>query len=234
MMYGNESGFHNYMDAEPSLSYANEVLRRLRLPKAPRVLDVASGKGNEAAQIQEIFGGKVFETDASPFAFSPGQSRDFVFAEINHQPFPDNSFDLVHSKDSYVHVADKQGFFLEARRVLKPDGKLLLATQCPYNIEPEKTKNYFTILSGTERIYVFFSGLEDYQNKIKSVRREAEPGTEISPPYFNSYYREIVDGAKNQGLIQIKDELPEFWHPQKTEKNWGDFNREVFLFKASK
>ncbi len=37
-------------------------------------------------------------------------------------PFPANSFDVVFSKDSILHIADKEGLFREVCRVLRPGG----------------------------------------------------------------------------------------------------------------
>ena len=37
-------------------------------------------------------------------------------------PFPDDSFDIVFSKDSIFHIADKEGLFREVARLLRPGG----------------------------------------------------------------------------------------------------------------
>ncbi|MGI9408015.1 MAG: methyltransferase domain-containing protein [Hyphomicrobiaceae bacterium] len=42
-------------------------------------------------------------------------------------PFGDTSFDVVFSKDSVIHIPDKQAFFAECRRVLKPGGWLAIS-----------------------------------------------------------------------------------------------------------
>ena len=39
-------------------------------------------------------------------------------------PIPDKSMDVVFGKDSWIHIEDKQGFFAEIFRVLKPGGWL--------------------------------------------------------------------------------------------------------------
>lgn len=46
----------------------------------------------------------------------------FVHAPPGDLPFPDNSFDVVFSKDAMLHVPDKDRLFGELFRVLKPGG----------------------------------------------------------------------------------------------------------------
>ena len=43
----------------------------------------------------------------------------------SHLPFPGDSFDVVFSKDSIVHVRAKAALYSEALRVLRPGGRLL-------------------------------------------------------------------------------------------------------------
>ena len=47
---------------------------------------------------------------------------DFVQATPGPLPFPDESFDIVFSKDALLHVPDKDALFAEIFRVLKPGG----------------------------------------------------------------------------------------------------------------
>ena len=47
---------------------------------------------------------------------------EFTQGPPGHLPFPDESFDLVFSKDAMVHIADKDAIFAEIFRVLKPGG----------------------------------------------------------------------------------------------------------------
>jgi phosphoethanolamine N-methyltransferase len=47
---------------------------------------------------------------------------DFVQGPPGRLPFADASFDLVFSKDAFIHVADKAALFAEVFRVLRPGG----------------------------------------------------------------------------------------------------------------
>ena len=65
---------------------------------------------------------------------------DVVIVPGKPLPLPDASFDLVLSTQVLEHVADVDWYLGEARRVLKPDGRLILTTHgffqdhgCPYD-----------------------------------------------------------------------------------------------------
>ena len=57
-------------------------------------------------------------------------TTDFQVANALEMPFAENSFDLVWSLESGEHMPDKAKFLQECYRVLKPGGKLILATWC--------------------------------------------------------------------------------------------------------
>jgi phosphoethanolamine N-methyltransferase len=52
-----------------------------------------------------------------------GEVVDIRLVEVGPLPFDDQSFDIVFSKDSLIHVEDKAALYREVLRVLKPDGQ---------------------------------------------------------------------------------------------------------------
>ncbi len=66
----------------------------------------------------------------------------FQITDALDMKFPDNTFDLVWACESGEHMPDKKKYIEEMTRVLKPGGKIVVATWCqrddterPFNSE---------------------------------------------------------------------------------------------------
>jgi ubiquinone/menaquinone biosynthesis C-methylase UbiE len=113
------------------------------------VLDLGCGSGYGAARIGKIAArveGVDVDEEAVAFAQERYSSENVSFSSIEvgkALPFPDASFDTVLSFQVIEHVQDDDGYLMEAHRVLKPGGVLvvvtpdrqnrLLPTQRPWN-----------------------------------------------------------------------------------------------------
>jgi SAM-dependent methyltransferase len=98
-----------------------------------KVLDAACGEGYGSA-LMATEASSVTGVDLSTEAVGHAQSRyssenlKFVTADCVHLPFDDDEFDTVVSFETLEHLEDHQGLMAEFRRVLKPEGFLLLST----------------------------------------------------------------------------------------------------------
>jgi SAM-dependent methyltransferase len=101
-----------------------------------RILDIGSGLGGVDALLvtqhgaAEVIGIDVelqlVEAAGKYIASKKLENRvSFELVEPGPLPFPDGSFDAVFSKDSMVHIPDKQALFVEVMRVLKPGGDFI-------------------------------------------------------------------------------------------------------------
>ena len=101
------------------------------------VLDVGCGTGGAALVLAVEHGaGSVTGIDVEPYvvdaaterAAARGASGRVRFRRVaaGPLPFPDESFDVVFSKDAIIHVEDKRALYAEARRVLRPGGHLCI------------------------------------------------------------------------------------------------------------
>jgi tocopherol O-methyltransferase len=111
----------------------------------PHIIDIGCGIGGSSLYLAEKFNGNVVGITLSPVQAQRAQDRSlaaglmtrsiFKVANALDIPQPDNSFDLVWTLESGEHMPDKEKFLQECYRVLKPGGRLIMATWCHRSTE---------------------------------------------------------------------------------------------------
>lgn len=101
---------------------------------ADRVLDLGSGIGGPARFLARAYGCRVDGIDLTPEFKGVADDLNrrtgldgFVTAHVGDAtatPFDDGAFDVAWSQHVAMNIEDKAGFYTEARRVLKPGGRL--------------------------------------------------------------------------------------------------------------
>jgi len=113
------------------------VIAALRLRPGERVLDIGSGPGMLASEMAAVVAprGSVHGVDISPSMLALARGRppppgapspEYAQADALAMPFADASFDAVASTQVYEYVDDMPAALAEARRVLRPGGRLLV------------------------------------------------------------------------------------------------------------
>lgn len=91
--------------------------------KAGKLLDLGCGRGY-TIKVFEKLGFECRGCDIEPLEEWVGK----VDLETDKLPYHDNYFDYVFSKDVIEHFSNPSNMLLEAYRVLKPKGKILIIT----------------------------------------------------------------------------------------------------------
>lgn len=106
------------------------VTSRIRKWKPSRLLDVASGTGDLALEIQDQCPQcEVIATDFCAEMLAHASSRGIqktIVADALHLPFKDSEFDVVTVAFGLRNMADYPAALREMHRVLKPGGRLLI------------------------------------------------------------------------------------------------------------
>ena len=121
----------------------HRIWKRLTIEKSGvrrghSVLDLAGGTGDLTAKFSKMVGdsGQVILGDINDSMLKVGRSRlldmgivgnvDYVQANAECLPFPDNSFDCITIAFGLRNVTDKDAALCSMFRVLKPGGRLLI------------------------------------------------------------------------------------------------------------
>ena len=109
-----------------------------RLAPSERVLDLGSGAGTDSLVAAQMVGerGHVTGIDMTQPMLAKARAAaaelgadnvEFVEGEVEHLPFPDESFDVVISNGVIDLIPDKDAVFSEVQRVLVPGGRIQIA-----------------------------------------------------------------------------------------------------------
>lgn len=94
-----------------------------------RILDMGAGDGDTVSYLR-ILGYDALGVDLNPSADRSDTDAEIIEADFLACPFPDGSFDALISECAFFVSGDYPAALREARRLLKPGGKLLLADVC--------------------------------------------------------------------------------------------------------
>jgi len=154
------------------------------------VLDIAGGTGDLAARFSDIVGanGRVVLADINDSMLKVGRDKlldtghmgnlEFVQADAQYLPFPDDTFDCITIAFGLRNVTDKDLALRSMLRVLKPGGRLLvLEFSKPDN--PLLSKAYdtysFKVLPFMGRLVA--NDADSYQYLAESIRMHPDQET---------------------------------------------------------
>lgn len=116
------------------LEHWHRYLFAERFSSDKEVLDLACGEGY-GSHVLASRAKRVVGMDVSDKAVQHARSRygqdsalEFLVGDGQSLPFDDASFDLVVSFETIEHVTEQESFIKEFRRVLRPDGMLIISS----------------------------------------------------------------------------------------------------------
>lgn len=157
--------------------------------RGARVLDIAGGTGDLTRKFSRLVGdsGKVILADINASMLNVGRDRltddgfvgniDYVQANAESLPFPDNSFDCITIAFGLRNVTDKDKALASMFRVLKPGGQLMV-------LEFSKPADWLASIYDTysfkvlPRLGKLFTGDEEsYRYLAESIRMHPDQDT---------------------------------------------------------
>lgn len=114
----------------PNVDFPDWVLQRSQWRGDEHVLDIGSGSGSYYTSLRRHWPDVTYQAvdlSVGVLKTHPGHKKA-VIADAERLPFPDQCFDVVMANHMLYHVHELERAILEARRVLKPDGVFMAAT----------------------------------------------------------------------------------------------------------
>jgi tocopherol O-methyltransferase len=140
-----KSGRETRTEAAAALSEL--VAEKLRLNAGMRLADIGCGYGETARLFASRYAVHVDGVTISERQFQAASARptdgvSITLCDWLANGFSDESFDGAYAIESSEHIADKQRFFSEAYRVLKPGGRLAVCAWLARSDAPEWQRRY--------------------------------------------------------------------------------------------
>ena len=211
---------------DTKLEFTNQLLDWSNVASLPsadhiRVLDVGCGIGGTSREIARRFpnwtvtGVSISSEQvarASQLAVEQSVLNvDFRCCDAMQMPFPDRAFDVVWSCESAEHMPDKEAFIKECVRVLKPGGRLVLATWCqrddseiPFTSE-EKARLDFLY---KEWCHPRFASIEEYERLCKCTGLESTRATDWTEQTLPAWRHSVFVGMWSPWAVIVK---PSCW-----------------------
>ncbi len=178
----------------------NEICLELlgKLCEGKKVLSVGGGFWVEKAFLDAITAQQIVRTD---IVLEEGVLEE----DAANLSFENGSFDVVICRELIEHVPDEQKVYDEIKRVLRPQGYLLITTPNAYSVQIDGTfhvrgytptsfltelrRQGFTIIKKRGNVPYAFHGLKMYmQAGVSVVLEDFKKIDELTKDYENRYY----------------------------------------------
>lgn len=163
-----------------------------------------------------------------------------IQGNVESVPFGDNTFDLVVMRQAYFLLADGPSVLKEARRVLKPSGRLVLSQTLPFSsvdaewlrkIHQEKQAQMIRFFTEKDMATELTTHGFELFNKVNLTIRE-------SISLWMQYAPELSDEVKNAVCEMVVNAPPEYQNLRNVNSDNGeiteDWNWAIFVSRPNK
>lgn len=214
-----------------------EFVKMLDLQPGQRVLDVGCGIGGGDFYMAENFDVSVVAIDLSVNMISLALERaigrhcavQFEIADCTKKEFPVNTFDVIYSRDTLLHIKNKATLFKKMSSWIKPGGKLLITDYC--KASGAASPNFANYIN--ERGYDLHD-VEEYGQMIQQGGFDKVISEDRTTQFISILHKELAlfKKSKESFLLDFSEEdydaIVEGWKSklkrcEDGEQKWGFF-----------
>jgi phosphoethanolamine N-methyltransferase len=218
---------HNFISTG-GLNSTREIVKLLELKPGMKVLDVGSGIGGSAFHMAETYGVHVHGLDLSHNMLAIANERleeldlgslvTFEYGDILEGEV-ESVYDVVYSRDAFLHIENKALLFQVLKNALKPNGLLFFTDYC----WGEGTHSEEFLAYVAQRGYDLHTP-KDY-GKFIGVAGFKDVQAMDKTKLFGDYLRMELESLPNDGSLP---EIRKSWKEkivrnQRGEQGWGWF-----------
>ena len=194
---------HNFVSTG-GIKTTQELFAEIDLTPGAKVLDIGSGLGGSAFFIENNYAAQVTGIDLSNNMIKLSKQRasdrnskvQFILGDCTKMEFEPESFHLIYSRDSFLHIKDKVALFKKIKSWLKPSGETLITDYCCGSSNwPNEFSDYIK-----ERNYTLHD-IQTYKHLLEQA------GLKIIQGYDNTKRFVIALETELKHLISIKEEF---------------------------
>ncbi|KAK8558198.1 hypothetical protein V6N13_073871 [Hibiscus sabdariffa] len=220
-----------------------EFVGMLDLKPGQKVLDVGCGIGGGDFYMAENFDVHVVGIDLSVNMISFAVERaiglkysvEFEVADCTKKTYPDNTFDVIYSRDTILHIQDKPTLFRSFYKWLKPGGKVLISDYCKSAGTPSPEFADYIKKRGYD-----LHDIKAYGQMLKDAGFDEVVGEDRTDQFIKVLQRELNEVEKNKDSFvsdfsqQDYDEIVGGWKAKLVRSSSGEQLWGLFLAKKKK
>ena len=196
------------MSSELELEHLHRYLFAVQFAKGRHVLDIACGEGYGSFMLSQIARSVVgVDIDSKTVADAStkycAENLSYKIGSCIELPLSDRSVDLVVSFETLEHIAEHDQFMLEIKRVLRPEGILIMSS-------PERDV-YASYREGDNEFHAKELNRAEFKDLLAKHFRNARIGAQ------RNLFGSVISGAgfessggilsKNEGVVTAVSEL---------------------------
>nr|CAB3460814.1 unnamed protein product [Digitaria exilis] len=214
-----------------------EFVGMLDLKPGQKVLDVGCGIGGGDFYMAENYDVHVLGIDLSinmvSFAIERAIGRncsvEFEVADCTTKDYPENSFDVIYSRDTILHIQDKPALFRSFFKWLKPGGKVLISDYCKNPGKPSEEFAAYIKQRGYD-----LHDVKTYGQMLKDAGFHDVIAEDRTEQFLSVLRRELAEVEKNKEAFvadfsqEDYDDIVNGWNAKLKrssagEQRWGLF-----------
>ncbi|KAK9277797.1 hypothetical protein L1049_027353 [Liquidambar formosana] len=217
-----------------------EIVAKLQLKAGQKVLDVGCGIGGGDFYMAENFEVEVVGIDLSINMISFALERaiglncsvEFEVADCTKKTFCDNTFDVIYSRDTILHIQDKPALFKSFFKWLKPGGKVLISDYCKRAGPPSPEFAKYIMQRGYD-----LHDVEAYGQMLRDAGFDEVIAEDRTDQFIQVLQRELnaVEQGKDEFIHDFSeedyDEIVGGWKAKMVRSSSGEQRWGLFLAK---